>query len=119
MPVSIPAVIYSAGTFPLQFCSSKSQQLLEFIIPIHKLTLGLLLPLLVAPLVGAAGASGMEPLNPRGRATEAETECDITMYQTGSHYMLNVVEHTCMCSMQLSTSVQTIFIHNLHVPSCE
>ena len=92
MPVSIPAVIYSAGTFPLQF-SSKSQQLLEFITPIDKLTLGLLLPLLVAPLVGAAGASGMEPLNPRGRATEEETECDITMYQTGSHYML---KHACV-----------------------
>ena len=43
----------------------------------------MLLLLIVAPLVGAAGASGVELFNPGKRDTVAET--DTTMYQTGSH----------------------------------
>ena len=45
----------------------------------------MLLLLLVAPLVGAAGASGVEPFNPGKRATETET--DTTMFrQVVMHY---------------------------------
>ena len=43
-----------------------------------KRTLGLSLPLLVAPLIGATGASGMEPFNPKRRAIKDNSELYIS-----------------------------------------
>ena len=90
LPASTPAVIYSLLADFLGNLYYKFKQLLYLpwkakpsfcmvlenyysVVAIPKRTLGLSLPLLpVPPLTGAAGASGMEPFNPRRRTMKAE-----------------------------------------------
>ena len=64
--------IQTAAIVGKLYLASGPRKLVPCSIAISKLTLGLSLPLLVPPLTGAAGASGIEPFNPRRRAMKAE-----------------------------------------------